>query len=363
MERSILRELTNERLRAYLKATRFDERYWPTLFPLDYRDELTWESLQGEEGAAIKADIVSYDSSAPEKGREVIGKASGKITKTVVSRAMREEDFLMYHRLKKGASSDAEKKKILDLVFDDPTFVVNSVLANCEFMSLQAASTGQLSLDKTNNNGLITETAIDMGIPKDNKKCVSVLFSDKANGDFMGEVKKIDKEARKKGIKLNYIWMDPDTLDEILEQETIKKAYGYFLTKTHEPFEGTLFQDDLNKLLKKNRLPEIILIDSLIRHEDKNHKRSTLYPWQPGYISFTVEKSFGRMQHGPIAEELAESVKKIAIQAKKGHVLVTKWSDVNPVREWTKGEAHCFPVLKNPADMWILNSRSTSKFI
>lgn len=54
------------------------------------------------------------------------------------------------------------------------------------------------------------------------------------------------------------------------------------------------------------------------------------------------------MQHGPIAEEDAESVKKIAIQAKKGHVLVTKWSEVNPVREWTKGEAHCFPVWMIP---------------
>lgn len=363
MERSLLRELTDTRLIAYLKANRFAERYWPTLFPLDFRDELTWESLQGEEGATIKADVVAYDASAPEKGREVIGKASGKIAKMLISRAMREEDFLMYKRLSKGAQGESEKMKILQMVFGDTDFCVNGILANCEYLSLQAASTGQLSFDKNNNNGLVTEKEIDLGVPKANKLCVSTLLSDKANADFIAEVKKIDKAARGKGIKLNYMWMTPETLDEVVELKAIRDAYGYFLTQTHNPFSGTLFQDDVNKLLAKNRLPQIILVDSMLQHEDKDHKRSTLYPWKPGYISFTVDKVFGRMQHGPIAEEDAESVKKIAIQAKKGHVLVTKWSEVNPVREWTKGEAHCFPVLKNPEDIWMLNTGSTTKFI
>ena len=355
--------MTDPRLSAYLKKNRFAERYWPSLFPLEFRDELTWEMLQGLEGTNIKADVIAYDASAPEKGREVIGKASGKISKMAVLRAMREEDFLMYKRLSKGASNDTEKQAILNMVFGDVDFVVEAINANTEFLALQAASTGQISLDKSNNNGLITEKAIDLGVPKANKTFVSTLLSDVENADFIAEVKKIDKAARKNGVKLQYMFTDPETIDAILELKKIKSAYGYFLTNTHQDFLGTLFLEDLNKLLAKNRLPQLVEIDTFIRNEDKDHKRTTLQPWQPGYITFTVEKTFGKMQHGPIAEEDAETVKKYAIQAKKGHCLVTKWSDVNPVREYTKGEAHCFPVLKNAEDIYMLNTNSTSKFI
>jgi hypothetical protein len=363
MERSLLNELTDPRLQAYLTRNRFSERYWPSLFPLEFRDELTWESLQGSEGSTIKADVISYDSSAPEKGREVIGKASGKIGKMALKRSMREEDFLMYKRLKKGASTDAEKQAILDMVFNDINFVVEGINANTEYLALQAASTGQITLDKANNNGIVTEKEIDLGIPKKNKTCVSVLPTDLANFDFIGEVKKIHKAARTTGVKLNYMFTNPEVVDAILETAKIKSAYGYFLTQTHKEYLGTLFLDDLNRLLAKNRLPQIILIDTFVRHEDEDHKRTTLEPWKPGYITFMVDKTFGKMQHGPIAEEDAESVKKYAIQAKKGHCLVTKYSQVDPVVEWTKGEAHCFPVLKGVEDIYILNTNSTKTFI
>lgn len=363
MERSLLKELTDVRLQAYLKKNRFTESYWPSLFPLEYRDELTWETLQGEAGVNIKADVIAYDSSAPEKGRETIGKASGKIAKTAVKRIMREEDLLMYNRLKKGASSDTEKQAILNMVFNDVDFVVNAVNATTEYLALQAASTGQISLDKTNNNGLVTETAVDLGIPTANKTYVTALFSNKTTADYLAEVKKIDKAARKKGVKLLYQFMEPDTLDAIVEQDKVRAAYGYFMTNTQVAFSGTLFVDDLNALLKKNRLPEIKIIDTFIRSEDASHKRTTIQPWTVGYITFTTDKVLGKMQHGPIAEEDAESVKKVAIQAKKGHILVTKFSTVDPVRETTKGEGHFFPVLKNAEDIFILNTTSTTKFI
>lgn len=146
MERSLLKELTDSRLKAYLKQMANKVRLWPTLFPLDYSDELTWESLNAVAGGTIVADVVSYDSSAPEKGRQVIGKESGEIQKITVKRSMREKDLLQYNRLKKGIQGDAEKTKILNLVYDDVDFVVEAVSGRCESMALQAASCGQISL-------------------------------------------------------------------------------------------------------------------------------------------------------------------------------------------------------------------------
>lgn len=361
MERSILQEITDARLQAYLKKNQFADRYWPAMFPLDYRDELTWESLQGEEGANIKADVIAYDSSAPEKGRSIIGKASGKIAKTAVIRSMREEDFLMYRRLKKGATNDSEKQAILNMVFNDVDFVVNGVNATAEFLALQAASTGKVILTKDNNSGLAVE--VDMGIPAANKTNVTTLFSTTATADYIAEVKKIDKAARAKGVKLLHQFMDPETFDSIVALDKVKAAYGFYVSNNNVTYNGNIAVEDLNKLLSKNRLPEIHLIDTFIQNEDAKHVRTTIQPWKEGYITFATETVLGRLQHGPIAEEDAESVKKYAVQSKKGHILVTKWSDVNPVREYTKGEGHFFPVLKNPESIFILNTKSTSTFI
>jgi hypothetical protein len=47
------------------------------------------------------------------------------------------------------------------------------------------------------------------------------------------------------------------------------------------------------------------------------------------------------MLYGPIAEET--NPPKQVTQAKKGPILISKWSDVDPVAEYTKGELNAFP--------------------
>lgn len=362
MERSLLNELSDKRLGAYLKASKTVPRYWPSIFPLDYSDELNWEALTAEGGGTIVADVVSYDSAAPEKGRKTIGKASGEIAKTTVKRSMREKDLLKYNRLKRAVQTDDVKKKILDLVYNDVDFVVDAVNGRHESLALQIASTAQVTLNKKNNNGIITETAITVGVPSTNKKCVSKLLSN-ADFDFFAEVREIVKLSKKTG-KVRYMWIDEDTFEVIMETPKVRASYGLDYYKTKQDYEGTIDIDMMNAYLRKKRLPEIILVeDSELIFEDDDHVRTELPAWEKGYITFSIEKKFGRTQHGPIAEEEADTVKKYAVQAKKGHILVTKWSDVDPVVEKTKGEGHFWPVIDDPGCFYFLNTNSTTKFI
>lgn len=192
---------------------------------------------------------------------------------------------------------------------------------------------------------------------------MSALLSNKATFDFFAELKKVKKASKKTGT-VRYVWMDEDTFSAIMDTDKVRASYGFYLTKTKTSFEGDIFLEDINKLLSNMKLPQIIVVeDSDLIFEDDEHKRTELEAWKRGYIAFTIDKKFGRTQHGSIAEEDAESVKKYAIQAKKGHVLVTKWSDVDPVCEKTKGEAHCFPVIDSPETVYYLNTNSTTKFI
>ena len=43
--------------------------------------------------------------------------------------------------------------------------------------------------------------------------------------------------------------------------------------------------------------------------------------------------------------------------------MVTKWSDVDPVVERTKGEGHFWPIIDDPGRFYFLNTNSTTKFI
>lgn len=360
MERSLLKEISQKRLESFLKKNQFNAVYWPVFFGLNYRTELTWEALQGEEGSNIIADVISYDASAPEKGREVITKAQGKITKIAVKRSMKESDLQEYYKLAQSASPD--EMQLLKLVFNDPEFVVNAVNGRTENMALQALSLGRLSFNKTNNNGLVTETAIDFGVPTANKTYVSNKWSTAASGTPIADIKVKQKAASANGDVLQYIVMDATTFDYMVATDEFKSAFGFFLSKADVKANQTIALEDANALFRKNRLPQVIILESYQRIEAVNGSRSVVSPWETGYVTFLTDKMAGRMQHGPIMEELSDAVKKIAIQSKKGHILVSKWSTLDPLKEWTKGEANCFPVLKNPSSIYMLNTEKTSAF-
>lgn len=360
MERSILKEITPKRLDAFLKKNKFNSTYWPRFFGLKFRTELTWEALQGEKGSNVIADVISYDASAPEKGRETIGKASGKITKIAVKRSMKESDLLEYDRLKTSATPD--QALLLDLVFNDPEFVVNAVNGRTEWLALQALSTGRVILDKNNNNGIITETAVGFGVPASNRKFVAKKWSDPASATPIADIKEQQKNARKKAVTLKYCLMDAETFENIVATEEFKKAFGFMLSKNDVVANQTISLEDANKLMSKNRLPKIVIIESYQRIEKEDGTRTVISPWEAGYVTFLTDAKAGRIQHGPIMEEQSEAVKKIAIQAKKGHILISKYADLDPLREFTKGEANCFPVLSNPEDIFMLNTENTNQF-
>lgn len=64
----------------------------------------------------------------------------------------------------------------------------------------------------------------------------------------------------------------------------------------------------------------------------------------------------GDIQHGPIAAEDSESLRKKALMVKKDFVLITKWSTEEPFKEWTKGEANAWPVVNDPEAIYILKA-------
>lgn len=361
MERSLLRELNKPALEAYVNRAReafFKRMFWTTFFALKYTTQLTWESLSGSAGSPVMADVIEYNSSAPMKSRRVVSKVHGDIPKIAIKRKMDEKDYNDYNTLQ-ALASESNRKAVLDIVFNDIDFCYEGVLARTEFLCLQALSYGSLILDANNNNGIITETTVDFGIPSGNKTAPSVTWATAASATPITDIKTVVEAAALNGHSLNYIVMDKATLNYALATTEVKDTFAAF-QRISTSRKNLVALDDLNGMLSALLLPNVVVVDSRVRFENKEHVLSNVAPWKTGYVSFLPDLSIGKVLHGPIAEENAESISKKAIITKRDHVLLSKWSELEPFGEFTKAQANAFPTFNDVDSIYILKSNGTS---
>ena len=76
--------------------------------------------------------------------------------------------------------------------------------------------------------------------------------------------------------------------------------------------------------------------------------------WKTGYVTFIPDLNVGNVLHGPIAEETSEAVSKKAIQVKRDHILISKWAELEPFGEFTKGQANAFPRFTDVDNLFML---------
>jgi len=362
MERSLLKSaFTNSQLVAFINATReayLKRTFWQMLFPLVYTTQLTWESLTGSAGAPVMADVIEYNSSSPEKTRRVLTKATGDIPKIGIKRKMDEKDWNDYNVLK-ALANDSNKSALLDLVFNDIEFCYTGVLARTEHLCLQALSYGSLALDANNNNGVITETTVDLGIPSGNKTASAVTWATAATATPIADIKTVVKASEEAGRGTPmYALMDRATFNYMVATTEVKTEWQGFTGSSNAVYLPTFEQ--VNNLLMARGLPRIMIMNSSVRFENGEHTLSTIAPWKTGYVTFVGDLRVGKTLHGPIAEENAPSVKNVATMTKNGHVLISKWSQLEPFGEWTKGQANAFPVFNDADSLYILKTNATT---
>lgn len=351
MEYSLLKEIDKKSLQAYLIARVYEKLFWPTFFPLKSTPFLTYETLVGSKGNRVAADVVAYDTSAPLKTRRTVSKLSGEIPAIRMKKKMTEMDLNTYNILK--AQARPEQKALLDLVFGDIDDCVDGVNARLEWIIFQALSKGQITLSTiTNAAGVVTEEAIDFGLLTANKEAVVGDHTTKwtialaATSKPVTDIEFVMEQARDAGVALKYMlmnrskWLAFRISDQVKDFVIPFALYGGTKLKRSPTIEVA------NEALKSEGYPLIMVIDTRISYEDAGHTITSVDPWLDSagadrFVTFLEDLKCGDMLYGPIAEET--NPPKQVVQAKKGPILISKWSDVDPVAEYTKGELNAFP--------------------
>lgn len=338
---------------ARLNTRKVKPVYFPNFFGVKKKSSLKWETLVGEKGAPVIADVISFDASAPQKTREVVSKMSGDIPKSAVKRGMNESDYNEYKQLARDANGDADQLELLNLAFKDQDFCYNAVRGRMEWWAMQLMSKGGFVLNSTNNGaGIVTAEFVGCGMPNANKKKSSADWSNATTADGLQDIEDVIVDASAEGVTIKYVVMRVDDFALLKKQKsTYEKVKGYINMKE----KLTINRKVINEYLADQEIPvTIVVVNPSVRIEGKDHKRTTVNPWERKRVCFLEDLNVGDIQHGPIAAEDSAEVKKIATMIKQDFTLITKWSELEPFKEWTKAEANAIPVINDPDAMFIM---------
>ena len=354
MERSLIKQVNSKNMEARLNTRSVKPVYFPNFFGLKGKTSLKWETLTGEKGAPVIADVISYDATAPQKKREVVGKMSGDIPKTAIKRGMNESEWNEYQQLSRDVRGDAQLQAILDLAFADQDFCYNGVRGRFEWWCMQLMSKAGFTLNSTNNNGVVTEEFVGGGMPAANKKVATTSWATTATADGLQDIEDVVVAAAAAGVTIKYVIMRSDTFSLLKKQKTtIDKLKGWVNNTT----KLTVTKQVINDYLSAQENPvQIVVVNPAVRIEDKAHNRTTVNPWEANRVTFLEDLRVGDIQHGPIAAENSTEYKKVATTVKKDFVFIAKWSEMEPYKEWTRAEANAIPVVNDPDAMYIMKT-------
>lgn len=360
MIKSTITELTKADVQANFETYTLTDFYYPSIFPLKSVATPSWKAVEGIAGAPVAADIVSMDSTAPRKMRPRVQGNQGDIPKMSIAREKMESELMDYYLLRQLAQSSGDYNALFEWIYEDDQFCFTGIAAKIEFLALKAASLGKVALDNSNNDGnVVTEYVVDFLIPAGNKRGVAVPFTtaNAATSKPLTVFKDLIKEAKGKGVRLRYAFMDEATLDGILaSEEVLKKTASFILQATNLAQTPTRAQ--LQAYLTANLGITIGIIDSYVTIE-VDSVQTTVSPWEAGVIMFSETPTLGNTYHSPLAEEHASFDSK-AIKVKRGNVLLKKYAVEEPFKEVTIAMSNSFPVISNAKAKYLIDTLATT---
>lgn len=361
MERqSVLQEFKSGKNMQYLidkTADRFRPLWWPNFFSWADVPTITYETVIGDSANPSAASVVAYDSAAPLRTRRHIKKLSGEIPSIREKFQMGEKEMQDYRIMSAGLGSDAQS--ILNLIFADVQSAAQAPHKRLDIFALEALSTGQIVLDTDNNpDGIITESAIDFGMAADHKTTVEVVWSaaDKSTVLPITDIMAVVNQATDEGIILEKMFMRRATFNLLrLADETVSYVTGYKIGTGVAKINITL--QAVNEFLLAEGLPKIVLVDASIDVE-KDGVPTAYNPFAVNQVAFVPAGSMGQMLNAPIMEKLYPA--KHVTYSTYNRVLLKKWSDTDPIREFTACELNAFPSWKNVDKCFVMDTATAT---
>lgn len=354
----IIPEFNSADFRAFVQSESTDKFLYPKYFENSYNTDLSYKTIEKEEGASVMASIVALDSHVPLARRGEAKIYRGDLPKIETGRKKSERDLFQLNQLRNAlhntAGNRSVQNKFIEAMYDDVLDVKKAVHARLEYMTKTLLSEGVYTHEES-AEGRLREVRVDFNIPQQN--ATLDFFDAKNAGKYtpIKEIEKIQSEALSRGYQYTHMVMDLATFNQFAASEEVQK-YAASYAQNIFAAGTTPTLDQLNGTLLSRRLPQIILWDSYVTEEKNSGARTTHSGWTLGNIHFCTSADLGQILYTLSPEvnlNLGETTKEIG----DDFILVSTFGHLNPVEVITKATAFATPVLHNPSRRLILKTK------
>lgn len=333
---------------------------WATLFPLKYTPNLDLKGIEGDDGIPVSADRVAFNSKAPIKTRKTVGSWSGRLGKIAVSREKDEIAINDYNELKAKAQHNTEDKAtaayLVDMVYDDTDFCNKAMDYRIELDALRIGSSGKQTYDKKLDGDIVTEDLINFNVPAGNFLGVATSWESADTADALEDIHKAQELISKKGLpKPRYAIMEKSKYDSITLQKSV--ARRLFPKADQSLITADMISlETINSYMSKKGWPTLLVLDSYATVESKSGERETVKPWNENVCVLSPVPQLGWTYYKPVPT--VQNTEALQVQGK--YYKMTRYSEVNPLKEVTMTEAYVQPALANRRSLVFINTTKTT---
>lgn len=324
-----------------------------TQLPYLYKDLLTPEYTADSRWASIlakynrlAADVVSLDSELPIKSRDTIEVVSGDIPKIGMKM------YLTEKQMKDVAAMIATSRptaQIVDKIFTDLPRVIEGVYETIEGIFLSELSTGVGIAPRSNGTGV----RVDMKFYDENKFGVKALW-DNTSTNALDDLQKIFDKAMEDENVITDMWADDEFLKAFYANDQVRQQFAF-----NQGFVGdkipVLDLEKAQEVVRRKWGVNLHRVARKIRTE-LNGVRKSDEAWKKGTAAFTCDERLGSLVWTDLVES-TRPVPNVTYQTADEFILVSKYAQTDPWREFTSSQAMVVPVLNNVDRIYLLDSK------
>lgn len=330
--------------------------------PLSYmfRDLLTpsfsvdgrWSTLTGNY-TRVAADVVAMDSPLPLIKRDTVEAASGYIPKMGLKLFLNEKQMSdIEAMLAVGTPID----QVVRVIFEDTPKVIEAIYERIEYMLLLGLSTGAaLATEAEGNRGV--GVRLNYGFKAANQFGVSVKWNgNAATCKPFDDIKKVMDKAEEDGNTIIRVYADDQWIDDACASEQVRNYYAFALNNTVTAAANVpvLDREQLYSIIMRKYGIEVVRINRSVRTE-KNGVQTSVKPWKKGSATFVCDERVGDLVWTNLAEA-SHRVAGVTYETANDFILVSKYRENDPLREYTSSQARVVPVIANVDRIYTLDS-------
>ena len=249
-------------------------------------------------------------------------------------------------RMLQGASAD--KRQILDFIYDDMGNLLSRVLTRVELANMQLLSTGQIKIDENDY-----KYTVDFGFDSSSNKLDVTGWNDPTH-DILGDIETIKKKAKANG---NRVITMAITSDKVLNYLFINNAIkGYFEKGVSTELYTT---DWVVRWLERQTGILFATNEDVYKLNANDTATHRFYPENSiSWLTIPRNTAFGVDLYGMTPEEL--KLKEISTSLiNQGLLTITQWETPDPVATWTKASGIVIPIPQDIDNLFLTKVTET----